>query len=411
MEKKHLVVVTRGYPYNTEELSFLTQELEVLKEYYHILIIAKFTVEERSPEDCEYPYVACVNKFSLPSALFFLARTFLDIRVWKEMWILISKRRFTFGGIRHVVSECFFSKNFEKTLKRCIRDIPKEEEIVFYSYWYDYSLLALTKLKRSNSKLITRMHGFDLYNERCPWGCQCFKEQLEEKIDRIVFISEYGKDYYRKNFAKPETNASKLVVNYLGVRQQEYMSYQAHDELILVSCSSLIPLKRVDKIIEALSLIDDISITWTHIGDGSSKESILEYAHALLDHKDNVRYIFTGYLESKDVMEYYRNNYFDYYILLSDTEGLPVSIMEAMSFGVPAIASDVGGVGEIVDAENGQLIRNTENAEEVALALRRLYALSKDEVYNMRKHAFETWEHEFNARTNAGKLVAMLDEI
>ena len=411
MKKKHLIIITRGYPYNAEELSFLVQEMDILKSYYNIKIIAKYNVEERDPSDCEYPYESCINKLSFFSKIFFLLKTLIDSRVWKEIIILLKKKRLNIQAVRHVVSECFFSKNLEITIKKCLNKIPDSEEIIFYSYWYDYSLLALTKLKRQNAKIFTRMHGFDLYNERCPWGCQCFKEQLEDKIDRILFISEYGKKYYQETFASNKTANTKLAVNYLGVREQAYKPYQAHEGLRVISCSSLVPLKRVDKIIEALSLINDISIEWTHIGDGGTKDILQEKAKGLLDKKENIQYSFKGYLESNEVFEFYKNHYMDYFILLSDTEGLPVSIMEAMAFGIPVIASNVGGVGEIVNCSNGYLVENTESAEEVARVIQGFYKLPINEIAKMRENAYITWKEQFDAKKNAEKLVEIIEEM
>lgn len=56
------------------------------------------------------------------------------------------------------------------------------------------------------------------------------------------------------------------------------------------------------------------------------------------------------------VMKYYATHEIDWFMLLSTSEGLPVSILEAMSFGVPVIATDVGGVSEAVDDETGLLL-------------------------------------------------------
>lgn len=411
MKKKHLIIITRGYPYNAEELSFLVQEMDILKNYYNIKIIAKYNVEERDPSDCEYPYESCSNKLSIFSKILFLLKTLIDNRIWKEFISLLKKNSFNIRAVRHVVSECFFSKNLELSIKKCLSKIPDGEEIIFYSYWYDYTLLALTKLKHENVIIFTRMHGFDLYNERCAWGCQCFKEQLEDKIDRIIFISEYGKKYYQETFASNKIANTKLTVNYLGVREQEYKPYQEHEVLRLLSCSSLVPLKRVDKIIEALSLINDVSIEWTHIGDGRTKDILQEKAKSLLDKKENIQYSFKGYLESNEVFEFYKNHYIDYFILLSDTEGLPVSIMEAMAFGIPVIASNVGGVGEIVNCSNGYLVENTESAEEVAQVIKGFYNLPINEIAKMRENAYITWKEQFNAKKNAEKLVEIIEEM
>jgi len=50
-------------------------------------------------------------------------------------------------------------------------------------------------------------------------------------------------------------------------------------------------------------------------------------------------------LPHNDVLNYYASNPVDVFINTSSSEGLPVSIMEAMSFGIPVIATNVGGTG------------------------------------------------------------------
>ena len=411
MKKKRLFVITRGYPANAEELSFLVQELEILKKYYNICIIPKYREQERDFSDCEFDIIPCINQFSIISKVRYLIQTLLDGRVWKEFQILSNKRMLSVGAIRHVISECYFSKHVERVLQRCIKGISMDEEVIFYSYWYDYSLLAMTKLRRNHDVIMTRLHGFDLYNERCSWGCQCFKEQLENKIDALVFISNYGKAYYETTFANGTTDYTKLKINNLGVRKQVFMPYQMHEKLKLISCSSLVPLKRVDKIIEALSKIDSICIEWTHIGDGSNKQNVLDQAKTMLNHKENIEYSFIGYLESEQVFEYYRNHYFDCFILLSDTEGLPVCIMEAMAFGIPVIASNVGGVSEIVNDTNGYLVEDTEDACAISNIMLDFHKLSSEEKTAMRESAYETWQEKFDSARNAEKLVMVIEEI
>lgn len=132
MKKKHLIIITRGYPYNAEELSFLVQEMDILKNYYNINIIAKYNVEERDPSDCEYPYESCSNKLSIFSKILFLLKTLIDNRIWKEFISLLNKNSFNIQAVRHVVSECFFSKNLELSIKKCLSKIPDSEEIIFY---------------------------------------------------------------------------------------------------------------------------------------------------------------------------------------------------------------------------------------------------------------------------------------
>ena len=69
----------------------------------------------------------------------------------------------------------------------------------------------------------------------------------------------------------------------------------------------------------------------------------------------NIRFI--GWID--DVNEIF--SMIDLFVLPSLSESLPVSIIEAMSFGIPVVATDVGGVPEIVaDGETGYIISSTD---------------------------------------------------
>src|SRR5699024_5480479 len=117
------------------------------------------------------------------------------------------------------------------------------------------------------------------------------------------------------------------------------------DTIQLVSCSSIISVKRLDLIIEILSKIN-LDIKWTHIGDGALGANIRALAKRKLRKID---YEFLGYIDNNDILKVYEKLDVDYFINMSDSEGLPVSMMEAMSLGIPVIARNVGGISEIVD--------------------------------------------------------------
>ena len=85
----------------------------------------------------------------------------------------------------------------------------------------------------------------------------------------------------------------------------------------------------------------------------------------------------------------------------STTEGLPVSMMEAMSYSIPVLATDVGGVGEIVkDGFNGMLISENFTDEELAEKIKEIILSSKEERAAMRKNARTFWEDNFDAEKN-----------
>ena len=87
----------------------------------------------------------------------------------------------------------------------------------------------------------------------------------------------------------------------------------------------------------------------------------------------------------------------DSFINISSTEGLPVAIMEAISFNVPVIGTDVGGISEIVTPETGILLSSNPELSEI---LNALYKIRHAEL-NPRSY----WERNFNANANFPKFI------
>ncbi len=205
-----------------------------------------------------------------------------------------------------------------------------------------------------NTKIITREHGYDLYDERFGKAKrQPFRETMDAALVGIIFACNYGRDYYLKRRKKSE-NDPKYKVSYLGSRYPFPKSViESYDQKVfrIVSCSGIIPLKRVDYIVDALSLLAEAQclkeIEWVHFGGGEHEELIKQYADSKLREYENVKYMFMGKTDNDLIHEYYSCNSVDCFITTSSTEGFPVSILEAMSYGIPIIATDVGGIKEV----------------------------------------------------------------
>ena len=136
----------------------------------------------------------------------------------------------------------------------------------------------------------------------------------------------------------------------------------------IVSCSNLIPLKRIDLIIKALSLVNaGKDIEWKHFGDGILRQELEELANTWLSGKIN--FSFMGHYPNKELLEFYNTNRVDLFINASSTEGIPVSIMEAQSYGIPVSQTDTGAVREIVVAGTGSLIPVDATPSDLALMI------------------------------------------
>ena len=101
------------------------------------------------------------------------------------------------------------------------------------------------------------------------------------------------------------------------------------------------------------------------------------------------------------MLELYSHRPFDVFINVSGNEGLPVSIMEAASFGIPSIATDVCGTGEIVlNGKTGVLIPADFQNNLLAAAIKDFALISRGEYIALRHNARKNWEENFRAKDN-----------
>jgi glycosyltransferase involved in cell wall biosynthesis len=280
--------------------------------------------------------------------------------------------------------------------------ISEKSPNIIYSYWLSIgalsALLALRKVKM-NIPILSRVHGFDLYEERqTPPYCP-FQALLISKLEAIVPISQNGEFYLKKKY--PHVLSAKIKTSRLGVSSNKLSKMSGNHVLHIVSCSSLVPVKRLDLIVEALSYLD-FSIFWTHIGDGPLRNDLEAAANKLTAKKPNIAISFLGQLTNQEVLSFYETHTVDTFINVSSSEGIPVSIMEAMSRGIPAIATSVGGTPEIVDEVHGSgfLLPAKVEPAEIAIMLKHFYDLSVYEKEKMRKAAYSKWLNDFNAEIN-----------
>ncbi|NML46551.1 glycosyltransferase [Ramlibacter sp. G-1-2-2] len=257
-------------------------------------------------------------------------------------------------------------------LKQGLHDLVSESgtNAVVYAYWHDVQAYAAALLKRERliTSVYSRAHGFDLYQERRPHCYMPFKRAFAKDVDTVFSVSEQGRSYLEHVYGIPPT---QLEVSRLGVHVPPRMNMAAAGDTIhILSVASCTNVKRIDRTIDALAdtKIEGKTILWTHIGDGPLLDQLIARAHEKL-RPNGVDFNFMGAISNKEVQQYYDEQPIDFFINTSESEGIPVSIMEAMSHGIPVIAPAVGGVCELVNEEVGRLLSPQPDAKEITLAI------------------------------------------
>ncbi|WP_347000298.1 glycosyltransferase, partial [Bacteroides cellulosilyticus] len=114
----------------------------------------------------------------------------------------------------------------------------------------------------------------------------------------------------------------------------------------------------------------------------------------------NINYVLTGQVSNAKILDFYRNNHVDLFINVSSSEGIPVSIMEAISFGIPVVATNVGGTNEIVvDGEDGFLLGKDFELKELSSLISYLID-NPIKLENLRHGARNLWSSLYSCSSN-----------
>lgn len=136
--------------------------------------------------------------------------------------------------------------------------------------------------------------------------------------------------------------------------------------------------------------------SWVHFGGGSDLETLKSKA-ASMGLKERVD--LKGFVTNEDFFVYLSETPVLLFISLSKNEGLPYSMMEAISFGIPLLSTDVGGCSEICNSSTGLIIPKDFNLEEV---VENIYRIERSHLNSLsgRKQIKNFWDNNFKANKN-----------
>lgn len=404
---QHLVILCSDFPFGYGE-PFLDVELNYLIPHFEQITICTTSDETRnSTPEFEVPkhvkVVSIKPVISRLQKMLSIWRLVFDSEVRNEIRTIQMAYHspVSWGKLKTMLVSKLRALQMKNALEEII---SSDKHTFFYSYWADDAALALVYLKkeRSENTVFCRVHGWDLYFERSSYHYLPFRKKIFNGLDAVFAISENGRNYLLSHFDNIIDQA-RIYQSRLGIRTVDKLEEHGRSfrRFKLISCSNLIPIKRVELIVKALSHIEELEVDWVHFGDGSESDEIERLSKYLLQNKENIDFHFPGRIPNWEVLQYYSDHTVDLFITLSRYDGIPVSIMEAMSFGIPAIATNVGGVSEIViNGKTGFLLDQEVKPEDVAEVIERIAAMKTEEYESMRKEAKNMWGTFYSADVN-----------
>lgn len=404
--KRCLVMITSSFPFGSGE-SFIESEISFHESKFDRIIILPIELDPNAeltravPENAEYYNVSVkkqkiartgdilkgVHNLVVPTEYLRYDRQAIGTSLRRRMFFeyFCNRSQRSFGECKSVLEKC---------------GLDEYDSITVYSYWFFVTALVGVKLKEYLSsfcpdvELVARAHRYDVYENANVLGYLPLRRYLLEKYDAVYPCSDSGTKFITEKY--PEYS-SKVKTAYLGTFDHG-LSKQSENGLHIVSCSQVKDVKRVDEIVDIIELFaksGNRNIKWTHIGTGNREAELKKAVKLKLN---GVETELLGKLPNTEVCEYYRKNPVDLFISASKSEGLPVSMMEAASFGVPILSTNVGGVSELVcDGFNGWLLDEDAEIGEFVRILDRFYDMEKSEREVYRNNIRQTWEKGFDA--------------
>ncbi|WP_372998862.1 glycosyltransferase [Sulfurimonas sp.] len=215
--------------------------------------------------------------------------------------------------------------------------------------------------------------GMSILSSTTPLYSNKIFSFIQSKID---FFTDKYIDFYMPNSNKiklelvqnAKIRSKKINVIYTGVNVPKNINkinmLKCHNILIkkdnniwITMVGLLGSTKRQDLLLDAMTKLDS-NINLLLVGDGPSRIMLEKKAKLLNIDK---RVVFIGWME--DIAQVYQ--FSDLLVFLSDQEGLPYVISEAMSYKVPVIASCIGGIPEQIENSKGGLLVSNDNIDEI----------------------------------------------
>jgi glycosyltransferase involved in cell wall biosynthesis len=294
----------------------------------------------------------------------------------------------------------------------------KQSQII-HAHGHPYmSSLAAAKLAKLYSKpfILTQHNTFIDYDnifdtvERLN-DLAIGKETLR-KADKIIAISEATKKYVLSLGAKPE----KVIVIHNGVDLARFRQIKGKREeirlkhgisaksTVVLTVRRLVYKNGVDTLLEAAALAvkKNPNIVFLVVGKGPDQNSVKDRAAQLGIERN---FLLAGFVSDEDLPSYY--NAADFFVLPSKSgEGLPLVALEAMACGLPVIATNVGGIREVLVEAFGRLVA-ANNPEALGEAV---YDYSKKDFSN-RSELRQIIEEKFSWDANVDRLTEIYEEL
>ncbi len=403
MIEKNIVIFTDTYPYinegNAEAVALNSLVPTLVQVFKAVILVARLKGV--------YKGFLPTNVYLVENLQKHLSNKFLKVRygafaseVYRELmtypkykWSLqLLKELIGYWGSAKIVKN--WCRNYMPKLKLT------SENCILYSFWFDATVFGASMFgKLEHYAVVTSAHGYDLFEFRHSHSVIPFRRYSMELIDEIYPDSFAGTKYLIDKYPKHKKKINTFLT---GTTDPGFYCTPSNDGVFrILSISRIHPVKRLDMILDAVlnfaEKFPDLKIEWNHIGGGPDLP--LYQSNAKSKSTLNSKIVFHGAVTDAELKSILKNNPVDAFVNSSSSEGLSIALMEAMSMGIPLIATRVGGNIELLNGNNGILLSKSVTAGDLAEAFE-YFVVNPERVKQYRSNSRLFWEKNYSATIN-----------
>lgn len=281
--------------------------------------------------------------------------------------------------------------------------IMSNYDIIHLQHSYLFSkILPFFKDTIGSPKSVITLRGSDTYIKPWifPWWLDFYKNK-SQYIDAFITVSEHQKKYL-KRWGIPESKIYVIPVSF-GLQTNAKPKYPSSKAIKIVSAHRMCWEKNIEGNLRVIKLLIEkgYEVQYDIFGDGPDKGQLF---YLVDKYKLNKHVKIHGKIDNKSFIKKLSN--YDFFLQLSHSEALGVSVIEAQSMGIPAIISNSGGLPEtIIDQKSGFCVDSTDS-EEASKHIINLFN-NRDNFFSFSNEAIKYSNDNFSTTNEVEKLIGL----
>jgi glycosyltransferase involved in cell wall biosynthesis len=270
---------------------------------------------------------------------------------------------------------------------------------LIYSHYLLNSYAALRLKKKYNLPLVAIEHWSEVNKDVLKSYVKYSGDKVYSIADKVIAVSDSLKSMLNKHF-----HVDALVVHNLVGEGFDYNPTSQRSTFNFVTVGSLFHVKGYDILIDAFAKIASVNNNFrlTIVGDGNQRPLLQQL---ITKHNLQSKVSLVGRKSRAEVADILLNS--DVYVSSSRNENFSVSVLEALSIGLPVVATICGGIRECINDSNGLLVP-TENVDLLSNAMLKISQNISN--YN-RESIARDFENRFSTTSIVNNLVSIFETI